>query len=269
MARSPRVGGQPDETGDTSRCIRRGRRPVGSMIPRMTDTTTSTDERPEPGLVLGYEALDAMDMASTAALFEHAGYLPLPGLVTPPVLAMLRVELAHLLERARRRDFEMECMGGSPRHMTTLGGIEITETAPVITELYHSPGLVDRLGRLVGLELEFADDPVERHVLNRLHRPGDTHGLHTDDYPLALVMFLESPTCEEGCGHLEFFDACKAGHSSVLTHAAGDAYLLRADKLPHRVQPIHEGCVRTVLNFAYGAATIPVKRSPSASILYS
>lgn len=219
--------------------------------------------------MLGYGALDAMDVASTTALFEHAGYLPLPGLLTDEALAALRVELSHLLERARRRDFEMECMGGTPRHMTTLGGIEISETAPTITELYRNPGLIDRLGRLVGLDLELADDPVERHVLNRLHRAGDTHGLHTDDYPLALVMFLESPTCEEGCGHLEFFDACEAGHTSVMTHVAGDAYLLRADKFPHRVRPIHEGCVRTVLNFAYGATSIPVSRTPSASILYS
>jgi hypothetical protein len=240
----------------------------GILNARMTSPTTSTG-RPEPGLSLGYEALDAMDASSTMALFEHAGYLPLPGLLTPEALADLRVELSHLLERARRRDFDMDCMGGSPRHMTTLGGIEISETAPTIAELYRNPGLIERLSRLVGLELELADDPVERHVLNRLHQPGDTHGLHTDDYPLALVMFLESPSCEEGCGHLEFFDVCKAGHTSVMTHDAGDAYLLRADRFPHRVRPIHDGCVRTVLNFAYGATTIPVNRSPSASILYS
>jgi len=235
----------------------------------MTPPTTSADEPPAPGVRLAYESLDAMDASSTVALFEHAGYLPLSGFLTPEALAALRDELARLLDRARRRDFDMECMGGTPRHMTTLGGIEISQTAPTITELYRSPALVDRLGRLVGLELELADDPVERHVLNRLHRAGDTHGLHTDDYPLALVIFLESPTCEEGCGHLEFFDACKAGHASLLTHRAGDAYLLRADKFPHRVRPIHEGCVRTVLNFAYGAASIPVTRTPSASILYS
>lgn len=218
---------------------------------------------------LGYDALDAMDPEVTRPGFEHSGYLPLPGLLSPMGLADLRSEVEVLLVEARRRDFDMECMGGSPRHMTTLGGVEISRLAPRITELYRSEELTGRLGRLIGVELELAEDPVERHVLNRLHQAGDTHGLHTDDYPLALVMFLESPTCDEGCGHLEFFDVCKAGHSAVLSHTAGDAYLLRADQMPHRVQPIHDGCVRTVLNFAYGISGIPVDHTPSASLLYS
>jgi hypothetical protein len=218
---------------------------------------------------LGYAALDAMDAEHTSTVFGHAGYLALPGLLGPEALDDLRSEVDRLLTDARRRDFDMECMGGTPRHMTTLGGIEISRLAPRITEVYRSPDLVGRLSHLIGLELELADDPVERHVLNQLHRGGDTHGLHTDDYPLALVMFLESPTCAEGCGHLEFFSICTAGHSSVLSHSAGDAYLLRADQMPHRVRPIHDGCVRTVLNFAYGVQGQPVQKSDSASILYS
>lgn len=235
----------------------------------MTVQSSPLGDRPQPVLPLGFAALDAMDPAVTKPGFDHAGYLPLPGLLPGSALTELRAEVDRLLFEARRRDFDMECMGGSPRHMTTLGGVEISRIAPRITELYRSAELTGRLGRLIGVELELADDPVERHVLNRLHQRGDTHGLHTDDYPLALVMFLESPTCEEGCGHLEFFDACKAGESAVLSHVAGDAYLLRADRMPHRVQPIHEGCVRTVLNFAYGIAGVPVERTASASLLYS
>lgn len=221
-------------------------------------------------LTIAYDRLDSMDVEASTKLFEHAGYLPLPGLLSETGLESLREAATKLWARAKRRDFEMECMGGTPRHMTTLGGIEIAETTPLIETLYRDPGLTAALGRLVGLDLQLAADPVERHVLNVLHRSGDTHGLHTDDYPLALVMFIESPSCEEGCGHLEFFDVCSAGHSSsTKSHSPGDAYLLRADKFPHRVQPIHDGCVRTVLNFAYGAASIPVVESPSASILYS
>lgn len=220
-------------------------------------------------LLLGYENLQGVDVDATASQFEQAGYLALRGLLTPSALADLRHDAARLQARAKRRDFQMECMGGTPRHMTTLGGIEIAETAPVISALYRDPRLLATLGALVGLTFELAADPVERHVLNVLHRSGDTHGLHTDDYPLALVMFLESPSCEAGCGHLEFFDVCKAGQSSIKSHAPGDAYLLRADKFPHRVQPIHDGCLRTVLNFAYGAESIPVIETPSASILYS
>ncbi len=235
----------------------------------MTASLSPSGDVSRPGLQLGYDALDALDRAATEAQFAHSGYLALPGLLGQEALADLRSEVDRLLDDARRRDFDMECMGGTPRHMTTLGGIEIARLAPRITEVYRSTELTGRLGRLIGKELVLADDPVERHVLNRLHRGGDTHGLHTDDYPLALVMFLESPTCEEGCGHLEFFSTCTAGHSSVLSHAAGDAYLLRADQMPHRVQPIHDGCIRTVLNFAYGVEGEPVTKTDSASILYS
>lgn len=221
------------------------------------------------GLRLKYPTLTEPEAEAASALFEHAGYLALPGLLPEAALNALRAEVARLLDRAKRRDFQMECMGGTPRHMTTLGGIEIAETAPVISDLYFDATLSDTLGGLIGLELIPAADPVERHVLNVLHRSGDTHGLHTDDYPLALVLFLESPSCETGCGHLEFFGTCTAGHSSVKSHAPGDGYLLRADKFPHRVRPIHDGCVRTVLNFAYGATTIPINTTPSASILYA
>lgn len=235
----------------------------------MTVPTSPTGGPTRPALELGYRAIESLDPAATSALFAHSGYLPLPGLLGPAALADLRREVDRLLADARRRDFAMECMGGTPRHMTTLGGIEISKLAPRITEVYRSAELTGRLGRLIGLDLDLADDPVERHVLNRLHRGGDTHGLHTDDYPLALVMFLESPTCAEGCGHLEFFSQCTADHSSVLSHAAGDGYLLRADRLPHRVRPIHDGCVRTVLNFAYGVVGEPVTKTRSASILYS
>lgn len=235
----------------------------------MTVSTSPAGEGARPAPKLGYGALDARDPVETRSIFGHSGYLALPGLVSPDALDDLRGEVDRLLEHARRRDFDMECMGGSPRHMTTLGGLEIARLAPRITELYQSRQLIEGLGRLAGLELELADDPVECHVLNQLHRAGDTHGLHTDDYPLALVMFLQSPTCEEGCGHLEFFDVCQAGNRALLSHSAGDAYLLRADKMPHRVKPIHEGCVRTVLNFAYAIQGEPVDKTPSASLLYS
>ncbi len=236
------------------------------MVP-MTAQTASPGSTPVP--FVDHHVLDQLDPDHVAPRFATHGYLSLPGLLDRVGLAALRAEVDNLYAALRRRDFDMDCMGGSPRHMSTLGGIEISELAPSITDVYTSPALTGRLGKMVGLHLELADDPVERHVLNRLHEAGDTHGLHTDDYPLALVMFLESPTCEQGCGHLEFFDVCQAGHSSVLAHRAGDAYLLRADQLPHRVRPIHDGCVRTVLNFAYGVREIPVKRTPSASKLYS
>ena len=126
----------------------------------MSSTASSAGGSLRPAPRLGYQALDAMESERTRDLFAHSGYLPLPGLLGPEALTDLLIEVDGLLEAARRRDFDMECMGGSPRHMTTLGGVEISRLAPRITEVYRSPDLVERLGRLVGLDLVLADDPV-------------------------------------------------------------------------------------------------------------
>lgn len=76
-------------------------------------------------------------------------------------------------------------------------------------------------------------DPVERHVLNVLHRPCDTHRAHTDGHPLAVVLFPESPPHPTDGGLLEFHP--------------GRADLAALDSPPagRRIPP--------VLNFAYTA----------------
>ncbi len=207
--------------------------------------------------------------ASPGRQFVDDGYLPLRGFLSPSALEAMKKEVEVLQQRAKRRDFAMECMGGTPRHMTTLGGIEIAEHGPLIARLYEHHGLLSHIGSQLAMQIRTADDPIERHVLNILHKRGDTHGLHVDDYPIALVMFLESPACTEGCGHLQYHPADTPEQVSSHGHAPGDAYLLRSDRFAHRVMPIHDGCTRTVLNFAYGADGVDVNVSPSASLLYS
>ncbi|MFD3328684.1 hypothetical protein [Streptomyces sp. NPDC058701] len=131
--------------------------------------------------------------AALAARFAETGYLPLPCLLTPTGLAALREECGRLEAAARRRDFRMASMGESPRHMTTLGGHHIARESGLISALYRGPELLALLSALYGAGITTVAEPVERHVLNILHRPGDTHGAHTDDYPLALVLFLQAP----------------------------------------------------------------------------
>ncbi|WP_433573583.1 HalD/BesD family halogenase [Streptomyces sp. CA-251247] len=63
--------------------------------------------------------------------FTVDGYLPLPGLVPPDALQVLDGEVRRLEKLAVRRDFAMECMDDSPRHMTTLGGHVIAQESPL------------------------------------------------------------------------------------------------------------------------------------------
>lgn len=200
--------------------------------------------------------------------FDRCGYVGLPGLLTDLGLMSLRSEVERLMPVSSRKDFLMECMDGTPRHMSTLGGLTISKSAPGISKMYEDQKLLAALNGVVGRNLVVADDPVERHVLNMLHRSGDTHGYHVDDYPIALVVFIESPDCEDGCGRLEFCPVGASTEAAVMAHGPGDAYLLRADRFNHRVQPIHDGCLRTVLNFAYGVEGHQVAATPSASLLY-
>ncbi len=221
-------------------------------------------------LTLDFDAFHRHGLDNPAAHFERCGYVPLKGLAPEPAIAALRAEIdSMLMPLAKRKDFQMECMGNTPRHMTTISGLAIAERAQAIVNLYHDAQLMQAISSLLGKPLRAADDPVERHVLNMLHEGGDTHGFHVDDYPIAMVLFIESPDCPSGCGRVEFCPVDDVHNAQSKSHNVGDAYLLRSDQLQHRVQPIHDGCRRTVLNFAYAVEGEEVHHTPSASLLYT
>ncbi|MFF8805598.1 HalD/BesD family halogenase [Streptomyces omiyaensis] len=218
----------------------------------------------------------ALQPTSTERLTAD-GYLPLPGLITADGLALLRREAAGLEALARRRDFSMACMDDSPRHMTTLGGQIIGEASEEIPALYQDSDLLELVSRLAGEPVSEVDDPVERHVLNILHREGDTHGAHTDDHPYALVLFLEAPDDPADGGLVHFLphagalrDLDTADDARTAHHRAGDAYLLRSDTTAHRVTPLtRPGLRRTVLNFAYTTPASRPHSTGSAAELYT
>ncbi|WP_329209447.1 hypothetical protein OG257_20445 [Streptomyces sp. NBC_00683] len=206
--------------------------------------------------------------------FSSDSYVALPGLISPAGLAKLGGEARRLESDAVRRDFRMPYMADSPRHMTTLGGHQIADASPLITRLYEDRELMRLLSSLLGETVVAVHDPVERHVLNVLHRPGDTHGAHTDDYPLALVLFLEAPPHPADGGLLEFhpgrdLDELDTPGARLVHHGPGDGYLLRSDRTAHRVTPLgRPGLRRTVLNFAYTTPGRQGTTAPSASLLY-
>ncbi|MET9515799.1 hypothetical protein [Streptomyces sp. NPDC002994] len=184
-------------------------------------------------------------------------------------------EVERLEKVAVRRDFTMASMNHSPRHMTTLGGHVITRESDLIPHSYRDEALITWLGKVTGLKAVGVADPLERHVINILHRQGDTHGAHTDDYPLALVLVTEAPSDPADGGLLQWapdaaglnaLDTAAVRHAH---HRPGDGYLLRADTAAHRVTPLRRpGSRRTALNFAY---TTPDRQGPvtsSASQLY-
>ncbi|MCX5402308.1 hypothetical protein [Streptomyces sp. NBC_00102] len=166
-------------------------------------------------------------------------------------------------------------MGGSPRHMTTIGGPALATGSPLISELYRQPSLIGLLRTVTGEPVVPVREVTERHVVNILHHPGDTHGEHIDDYPFALVLFLEAPADPRDGGLLEYSPRTTAlplPDAAPLHrrhHHAGDAYLLRSDTTAHRVSPLtRPGVRRTVLNFAYTTPDRQAARTRSAQLLY-
>jgi hypothetical protein len=215
--------------------------------------------------------------AETEALrraFADEGYVALPRFLTPGGLAMLRREAAALRRYARRRDFLMASMNNSARHMTTIGGHKILKHSQVIPRIYAAPELRAALREIADIELFDVPDEVERFVINYLHEPGDVHGAHFDDHPLAFVMFLEAPP-PDGGGLLEIvpnatsLDEIEGKQTRRHSHSAGDCYLLRADTSAHRVSPLVRGHRRIVLNMAFASAASAHIVSDSASFLYA
>ena len=214
------------------------------------------------------------NLAQLRKAFQEVGYVPLPGFLTSESLAGLRREVVHLESIATRRDFTMECMSESPRHMTTVGGHIIARESTLIPDLYEDIELIRYLRSLTGLDLITVPDIIERHVINYLHQPGDTHGAHFDDYPVALLIFLETPTSPDDGGLLEFvanagnLSAIETGDVTHAFHLSGDAYVLRSDTTAHRVTPLRRECRRVALNFAYATPDSCTIATPSASLLY-
>ncbi|MFH8469959.1 hypothetical protein [Streptomyces sp. NPDC017991] len=215
------------------------------------------------------------DLAVAGLRLRTDGYAPLPRLLTPDGLQTLRTEAHRLAEIARRRDFTMVCTDSSPRHMTTLGGHVIERESALVRRLYEDPHLLALVAEVIGETPVTVADPLERYVLNILHRVGDTHGAHTDDHPYALVLFLEAPDGPGAGGLLEYVPRAGAladlntGTALSAHHRAGDAYLLRSDTTAHRVTSLeHAGVRRTVLNLAYTTRSATPRSTPSARALY-
>jgi hypothetical protein len=217
---------------------------------------------------------DPAETTRLRATFCSQGYVALPRFLTDGGLALLRREARTLKEYARRRDFLMASMNNSARHMTTIGGHMIGKHSQVIPELYAAQELRAVLRAITDMELFDVPDAVERFVINYLHEPGDVHGAHFDDHPVAFVMFLEAPP-KSGGGLLEMvpnaatLDEIGGEGTRCYGHSAGDCYVLRSDTSAHRVTPLLRKHRRVVLNMAFASAKSAATVSESASLLYA
>lgn len=223
------------------------------------------------------------------AILREERYVRLPKLFHPDFFAQLR-ESAFAIEDAKtERHFIMPGCN-TPRYMHTIGGSVIRRSSPFLMSLYEDMRLRSFLGAVTDSPIHDCTHSNEFMVMHFLENVGSTHGWHLDDPPFALVIVLEAPPTIAG-GILEFIPRWKEYCTSTqiancgdLTmtvdrlrrrglvqqrhHAAGDAYILRADEALHRVTPFRWLIQRrAILNLAF-QNTPSAPYGESASLLY-
>lgn len=206
--------------------------------------------------------------------FVRDKYVRFPSFFQPHGFALLRQEADRLRRLAMRRDFQMEGSGGTPRHMSTLGGHLVAEYSSLVPALYSDPDLLAFLSGVAGEPVLVVPDPVENHVMNVLHRPGDVHGGHVDTYAFAFNISIDG-TSEVDGGALEYVPGSVALEDLEgplvrrAYHAPGDCYLVKTDEAVHRVSPLRrQGALRTIFNFAFANPATVGLVSYSTSSLY-
>lgn len=223
--------------------------------------------------------------------FARNDYVALPGLFSAPLaFATLKAEVERLGQFAAKKNFVMSGYN-TPRVMATVGGRAIRRESSLLTEMYAEADLNLLVSRIAGRQVYPCNDQNEWMVINRLEGQGKTHGWHLDDPAYAMVIFVEAPAPGQG-GEAEFIpdwrrlcgrlgenpegdvEAAVAGCRELgliqsKSHAAGDAYLLRADRCLHRVAPLTaEGARRVIVNMAFEANPDTYRRGITAAYLY-
>lgn len=108
------------------------------------------------------------------------------------------------------------------------------------------------------------EEQIENIIATVMRYPGDTHGWHVDDFPLAFVIALEMPRPGDG-GELELRYSANEVRKVVLDE--GDAYILRSDRIAHRVVPLTKHSARIIINLTYSTVDMQVIPNGTAPLL--
>jgi|GEM_PF-917101 len=210
--------------------------------------------------------------------FATTGYVKLPRFLSVKGLHFLKQEGVRLAQFVTPHNFVMEEYD-TIRKLGTIGGRTISVQSPFLSGLYTLQIIQQIIETIVGNQIYPCQHPNEFMVMNYLSDEGDTHGWHLDDPAYALIIFIESPSVGEG-GEVELIphwkkvceqfgvlpdknipatiELCrKNGIIQSKYHAAGDAYLIRADQCMHQVSKINTGQQRIVLNIAFESTATP------------
>ena len=220
-----------------------------------------------PPLSLGLAAARAMRKQFRSELFVR-----LPRFLEGRALQRVREEAFASLTLGQRRDLRMPTSQQSPRHMRTVSGRGLKAKSQVIPRLYRDPYVLRFLSNLVGTRVLHLNDDLENYVVNLLEAKGDEHGAHLDEFPFAFNILLVAPPAGAG-GQLEFVRSARMIDRHRLETvrpqlAAGDAYIMRADRAVHWVTPLEAPTQRMILSMAYADLRTAARPQCSRELLY-
>jgi hypothetical protein len=216
--------------------------------------------------------------------FATEGIVRLPKFLNDAVHQRLLAEVSSVVPILSYRNFVMPGWQ-TPRHMRTMGGRRIREFLPFLNSLYHEPSIIDFIRMVTCTDVFKCQNELEFAVINYQSGPAQTHGWHLDDAPYALIIILRAPESDsgnvelgprleqsEGSRYLGFTEkiseAAQAGNIKTFRPKGGDAYLLHASAIPHRVTECAlENDDRLVITFAY-CDSLEQTDGPSPELLY-
>ena len=198
--------------------------------------------------------------------FIKDGFVQIKKFLSPELLSSILEDSEQIiLDKGVNKDLLVKETNNTPRRMRTVGQHNIYNKSKTIPGIYESDVFQKFLGKVFGERVFRAPWLPERYVLSNLHRDGDTHGWHWDDYSFAFVIYLKSPSIDQG----GFVQTCANGtwdkknpkitetilNAPIFTHRcdAGDAYALKASKYLHRVTPIRKGGERLIINMTWAS----------------
>ncbi|MDP8942574.1 MAG: hypothetical protein M3N16_00390 [Actinomycetota bacterium] len=146
--------------------------------------------------------------------------------------------------------------------MSVIGGRALS-CQQEIMGVYRAPSLLAWLSSVAGAPVAECPNEVENVIMTRLEGVGDEHGWHLDDYELALISVVTAPPLGRG-GVLQLD---QPGGVSSVSLAAGDVYLMRTDRVRHRVAPLRGSDERLILNFTYSLEGSSAQPNGSAEFL--
>lgn len=213
------------------------------------------------------ENFSSQDIVDLCQRFRKHGFIKVPKVVSPKLLAAVKQEAVRLLDlSAERRDLKLATTAYTPRKMSVVRSEIIADNSPLLNALYRSEPLMKFLVAIAREQLFSCPSKDEEFLISRHETKGDTHGWHWGDFSFALIWILETPPLEYG-GMLQCIPHTDWDKSNPRIHeylcenqittygfVSGDVYFLRTDTTLHRTVPLSQDATRIMLNLTWASA---------------